>query len=86
MTLTTLNKSQSIVKGKKAKELSNSDRKAIVIAIAAHCKDGLPPRGIFEKISLTVGVHQTTINTIWKTHGLYADQALSLPVDFFWGR
>jgi len=49
------------------------------MAIASHLKDGVLPRGIFKKISETLGVHQMTVNRIWKKYGLYASQALSMP-------
>ena len=48
-------------KAKKSRELSNSTRKAIVVAIAEQCKNGKPHHGDFQKVARTVGVQRATV-------------------------
>jgi len=66
-------------KGKKTKELTDCMRKLIVVTIAQQCKDGVPPRGVFQKISQMVSVHHSTVMRLWKKFGTNVNQALSIP-------
>jgi len=72
-----------VEKAKKTRELSNSARKAVVLAILPFTKDGVPERGVFKKISEKFAIHRSTVMQLWKAYGPYADQALNKPSDFF---
>jgi len=50
----------------KGKELSNSTQKAIVVAIAEQCENGVPRHGVFQKIARMGGVHRSTVSRLWK--------------------
>jgi len=64
-------------KAKKTKELTDSMRKWIVVTTMQQCKDGVPPHGVFQKISQMVGVHQLTVMRPRKNLGTNVSQALS---------
>ena len=74
-------------KAKKSRELSNSTRKAIVVAIAEQCENGKPRHGVFQKVARTVGVHRATVTRLWKKYGnMTASQAISMPAAKFSSR
>ena len=55
----------------------------IVLAILSQSTDGVPHRGVYQKISDTMGIHKSTIMCLWRTYGADANQALNKPAEFF---
>jgi hypothetical protein len=71
------------IKGQKIKELTNSNRKSIVLSIASLSKDGVVPRGVFGSVAKNFEVHRTTVKRLWDQYSDVAGNALNIPAKKF---
>jgi IS30 family transposase len=71
---------------KKKKELTNSNRKSVILTLQPLFKNGKFPHGVFTKIGKSFGVHSSTVKKIWDTHGHLGENALNEPAANFSNR
>ena len=78
------NKPEGNKKGKK--ELTDSNRKALVVTLQSTLKDGRFPHGTLTKVGKQFGVHRSTVKKIWQEKSHLARDALSIEAEWFSSR